>query len=167
MALRLIEGIPVDRARLRLTAQYQLTNRLSVGVEANPKDDDYGVLANYLVWTETESRPALMVGTSSDRIGTPEGRAYFATLSKSLRHATGLPISPYVGSAYGDFDDEFVLLGGLRIDWANRFSTTTMWDSDNLHHTADYSWENGWRTGIVVIEQDGDHYVGLTVGTSF
>ncbi|QDU86296.1 hypothetical protein Pla163_34470 [Planctomycetes bacterium Pla163] len=167
MALRLIEGIPVDRARLRLTAQYQLTDRLSVGIEANPKDDDYGLLANYLVWTETDARPALMVGTSSDRIGTPDGRAYFATLSKNLRQATGLPISPYLGTAYGEFDDELVLIGGLRIDWAERFSTTTMWDSDNLHHTADYVWENGWRTGVVVIEQDGDHYVGLSIGTSF
>lgn len=167
MALRLVESIPVDRARVRLTLNYAVTNRLTIGLEANPKDDDYGVLANWVAWTEKGARPALILGTSSDRIGTPNGRAYYATFSKSLKRETGLPIAPYVGTAYGEFEDEFELVGGLRISWTDRLSTTSMWDGVNLHHTLDYAWENGWRTGLVLVEQDGEYYGGLTVGTSF
>ena len=40
-----------------------------------------------------EDRPAVILGTSTDRIGTPSGRAIYATASKDLEHLTGLPIA--------------------------------------------------------------------------
>ena len=40
-----------------------------------------------------------MFGTSSDRIGTPEGQAYYVTLSKDLSTVKDWPIAPYVGAA--------------------------------------------------------------------
>jgi len=166
VAMRLVEGIPVDRARLRFTVQYAITPRLAVGVEANPNDDDYGLIANWVAWTEDEWRPALIVGTSSDRIGTPDGRAYYATFSKSLRRETGLPIAPYLGTAFGEFEDDWELIGGLRISWTDRLSTTSMWDGENLHHTLDYAFDE-WRAGLVLVQQDDDHYAGITLGTTF
>jgi len=170
----LIEGIPVDRARARLTGTYSVTDRLMVGIEINPYDDgdldpddwDVGPLVNYRALDETESRPALIIGTSSDRIGTPDGRAYYATLSKSLHRWTGLPVAPYVGTAFGEFEDEWELIGGLNIRWADRWTSTHLWDGENLHHIVDHSLGTGWRAGFVVAEQDGDYYAGLTVGVS-
>jgi hypothetical protein len=159
-----VEGIPVDRARLRFTATYAINERLSLGIEANPLDDDYGPLANWRVLDETARRPALILGTSSDRIGTPSGRAVFATLSKDLESWSGLPIAPYAGIAFGDYagiafgeyEDEWREVAGLRIRWAERLTTTSLWDGVNLHHTIDWAFDGGWRAGAVVVEQEGD-----------
>ena len=63
-----------------------------------------GLLVNWRAVEETASRPMLMLGTSSDRIGTPSGRAYYATLAKDLERHVGLPVAPYVGAAWGEFD---------------------------------------------------------------
>jgi hypothetical protein len=163
--LRVIEGIPVDRARLRITATYALTEVLSVGLEANPRADDYGVIANWRAWSETARRPALILGTSSDRIGTSSGRAYYATLSKDLEHAVGLPVAPYLGAAFGEFEDEWELIGGVRVRWAEEWSSTHLYDGVNIHHLLDRELGR-YRVGLVVAEQDGDHYVGLSLGTS-
>ena len=163
----MIEGIPVDRARLRITAQYAVTERLSVGVEVNPLDDDVGPIASWRVLDETRRRPALILGTSSDRIGSTNGRAVFATLSKDLQAWTGLPVAPYVGTSYGGFEDEFELIGGLRVRWLDRLASTSLWDGENLHHTVDWTFDGGVRVGAVVVEQDGTHYLGATAGVRF
>ena len=87
--MRVIEGIPVDRARIRFTVAYSVTERFTLGLEANPKDDDYGPIANYRLLDETEFRPAIVLGTSSDRIGTPSGRSYYAMAAKDLNGLIG------------------------------------------------------------------------------
>lgn len=157
----------MDRAKWRNTLTYQATSRLSVGVEVNPLDDDVGLLANWLVLEETASRPALMVGTSSDRIGTPSGRAYFATLSKDLEAWTDLPVAPYVGASYGEFDEEVVAIAGLRVRYGADWSSAHLWDGHNLHHIVDRVLDERWRVGVLLAEQDGDVYAGLRVGVSF
>ncbi len=166
LSVRLIEGIPVDRARLRFTLTYQVTDALRVGVEANPKDDDYGALLNYRVWSEEGWRPALIVGTSSDRIGTPSGRAYYATFSKDVEQEIGLPIAPFIGPAFGEFEDEWRLVGGVNVRWTERITTMHTWDGENLHHMANHAFD-GFSLGIVVAQQDSKYYVGGTFNISF
>ena len=112
--------------------------RLSVGVEYNPRPDDKSVLANAVVMGETERRPALMLGTSSDRIGTPEGQSYFATLSKDLEAAIGWPVAPYLGAAYGTYENDLRAVGGLRIRFERGFSSTLIHDGKELHPTVSY-----------------------------
>jgi hypothetical protein len=108
-----------------------------------------------------------MLGTSSDRIGTPRGRAYYATLSKDLEAATGLPIAPYAGACYGTFDDELVGIAGLRVRWSERFSSTAMWDGHELHHVLE-TWIGERHTlGVVVAQVEGESDVGLTYSVSF
>lgn len=165
--MRWIAGIPVDRARWRLTATYAFTERFSAGVEWNPLDDDVGPLANWRVVDETEHRPALIVGTSSARIGTSSGRAYYATLSKDLEGFTGLPIAPYGGIAWDGGDEEWKAIGGLNVRWAERWSSVHLWDGENLHHLLDYLLPGGSQVGVLVAEQEGDYYLGLRVGLSF
>ena len=74
---------------------------LSGGVEYNPRVGQWSPLANWLAVPETRNRPAVMVGTSSDRIGTPSGQSFYGTVSKNLRREIRLPIAPYFGVAYG------------------------------------------------------------------
>ena len=159
--------IDVDRAKQRTTLTYQVLPQLSLGAEWNPKGDDLGPLANWRGVDETERRPALILGTSSDRIGTPDGRAYYATLSKDLEHALGLPVAPYAGASYGEFDDELVGIAGLHVRWTPSVGSTHLWDGHNLHHVLAHAFADGPSVGLVVAEQDGDYSLGVTVSTSF
>ncbi len=68
-------------------------------------------LANLLAIRETGNRPALVLGTSSDRIGTLSGQAFYATLSKNLKRETGLPIAPYGSVVYGTDEDRVRPIG--------------------------------------------------------
>ena len=128
----------IDRAQLRTTLTYAVLPRLSLGVEYNPNADEVGPLANVVAVTETQRRPALIFGTSSDRIGTPDGRSYFGTLSKNVEPWLGAPIAPYAGLAYGTFDDELRVIGGVWGGLGKRFAGTLIWDGVNLHPTVDY-----------------------------
>jgi hypothetical protein len=143
-----------------------VTERFSLGLEANPKDDDYGPIANYRLVDETEFRPAIVLGTSSDRIGTPSGRSYYAMAAKDLNALIGVPVAPYVGIAYGEFEEELEFIAGTQIRWLDRLTSMHLWDSENLHHTVDWAWDGGYRTGIVVAQQDSKYYVGVSVGVS-
>ncbi|MBL8858039.1 MAG: hypothetical protein JNL28_06020 [Planctomycetes bacterium] len=151
---------------MRTTLTYALNPELRLGVEYNPLADDVGVLANWRAVKETENTPALMFGTSSDRIGTDSGRSYYGTLSKDLEHAIGLPIAPYAGLSYGEADDELVGIGGLSIRWSDKVSSVHLWDGHNLHHVLERSFERS-SLGLVVVDLDGSFYVGLSWNISF
>jgi hypothetical protein len=166
LAARWLPGFPVDRAELRLTATYAVMPNAFVGIEYNPLADDVGPLVNWRIVSETLQRPAVMVGTSSDRIGTTHGRAYYVTVAKDLQHYTDLPVAPYVGTAYGDFDDEWTLIAGLGIRWAPGWMSTHSWDGYNLHHMLDRFYETGRRIGVVLVEQESDYYAGVSIGVS-
>jgi hypothetical protein len=126
--------IDTDRARVRTTLMVPVTSRLSLGVEYNPLADDVNPLANWVAVTETELRPAMILGTSSDRIGTPSGQAYYATFSKDLKPHLGLPVAPYVGASYGTYDDTLEPIGGLNIRYTKRLSSMHLHDGHRAHH---------------------------------
>jgi hypothetical protein len=129
----------IDRAKWRNTLTYQVTPRLSVGIEYNPLAGKVSPLANFVALTETEKRPAIILGTSSDRIGTPSGQSFYATASKSFERETGLPIAPYVGVAYGTFENRLRVIGGLNVYFTNSFSSTILFDGVRVHPTFTYA----------------------------
>ena len=79
-----------------------------------------------------------MFGTSSDRIGTPDGQAYYFTLSKDLSTVNDWPIAPYVGAAYGTYDNKLRAMGGLYIRLPRNFASTLIYDGVNFHPTLEY-----------------------------
>ena len=129
----------IDRAKWRNTLTYRFHPRFTAGVEYNPLAGKVSPLANLVALTETHTRPALILGTSSDRIGTPSGQSFYATFSKSLKHQTGLPIAPYFGVAYGTFEDRFRAIGGLSLTFSDRWSSTILFDGVRVHPTANYT----------------------------
>jgi hypothetical protein len=129
----------IDRAKWRNTLTYRFHPRLTAGVEYNPLAGKVSPLANFVAITETHSRPALILGTSSDRIGTPSGQSFYATLSKSLKHHTGLPVAPYIGVAYGTFEDRTRVIGGLNISFRERLSSTILFDGVRVHPLLTYT----------------------------
>ena len=135
-------------------------------MEYNPLDDDVGALINWRAVEETRRRPALILGTSSDRIGTPDGRAVYGTLSKDLEHLTGLPVAPYAGAAFGEADDEWVFIGGMGVRWPEGLRSTHIYDGENLHHVLTRRFGD-WTLGVVLAEQDDGHHLGISVGLDF
>src|SRR5712692_11031122 len=90
----------IKRASVRTTLTYRLVPTLTAGVEYNPRAGKVSPLANWLAIPEAKNTPAVILGTSSDRIGTPSGQSFYATASKNLKRETKLPIAPYFGIAY-------------------------------------------------------------------
>ncbi|MCA1591779.1 MAG: hypothetical protein LC754_03815 [Acidobacteria bacterium] len=129
----------IDRATWRNTLTYRFHPRFTAGVEYNPLAGKVSPLANIVALTETNNRPALILGTSSDRIGTPFGQSFYATLSKNLRRETGLPLAPYVGVAYGTFEDRARIIGGLNISFNEHWNSTILFDGVRVHPTATYT----------------------------
>ena len=129
----------IPRASLRTTLTYRVHPRVSLGVEYNPRADDVGPLANVVAITETERRPSLIFGTSSDRIGTPSGRSFYATVSKNLSDEVKLPIASYVGVAYSTYEDRFLPLAGLTVNWTESLSSLVIFDGVKVHPTLTYA----------------------------
>ena len=129
----------IDRAKWRNTLTYRFHPRFTAGVEYNPLAEKVSPLAKLVVVTETHHRPALIVGTSSDRIGTPSGQSFYATVSKNVKHYINLPVSPYVGVAYGTFEDRARVIGGLNITIDERWSSTILFDGVRVHPLLNYT----------------------------
>jgi hypothetical protein len=129
----------IDRATWRNTLTYRFHPRITAGVEYNPLAGKVSPLANIVALTETDKCPALILGTSSDRIGTPYGQSFYATFSKSLEQQTGLPVAPYVGLAYGTFEERARVIGGLNINVTERWGSTILFDGVRVHPTANYT----------------------------
>ena len=150
LGVRYIPSGVIDRARLRTTLLYRLTQDLQLGVEYNPFADEVGPLVNYRAVRETRNRPALSFGTSSDRIGTPFGRAYYATLSKDLEPQTRLPVSVYFSALYGTFDDEWVYPFGVNVRLGRQWTFTPQYDGHASHGLLTYAWDRYSVTGVLV-----------------
>ena len=153
----------IDRAKWRNTLTYQVAPRFSVGVEYNPLAGKVSPLANFVALTETEKRPAIILGTSSDRIGTPSGQSFYATASKSLEGETGLPIAPYIGVAYGTFENRARVIGGLNVSFTNRLSSTILFDGVKIHPLVNYTYQRH-QFGFLLTEGKKP---GLTYSISF
>jgi hypothetical protein len=129
----------IDRAKLRTTLTYTFLPGLSAGLEYNPVAGKISPLANWLAISETATRPALILGTSSDRIGTPSGQSFYATFSKNLRRETRLPIAPYAGAAYGTYEDRWRAIGGLSVGFTERVTSLVIFDGVHVHPTLSVS----------------------------
>jgi hypothetical protein len=144
----------IPRAAVRTTLTYRFTSRLQLGIEYNPRAHEVAPLANFLVLTETRRRPALMLGTSTDRIGTPSGQSFFATVSKNLRRETGLPIAPYLGAAFGTYDHRLRPIGGLSILLSRKFSILATYNGVNVHPVLIFTHERHALSLIMVKGRD-------------
>jgi hypothetical protein len=144
----------IPRASVRTTLTYKFLPNLSGGIEYNPRADKVSPLANWLVISETKNRPALILGTSSDRIGTPSGQSFYATVSKNLKRETKLPIAPYFGFAYGTYQDRLRPIGGLNIGLTERWGALVIFDGVRLHPMLNFSQGRHVFSLILVHGQD-------------
>ncbi|MDX2472596.1 MAG: hypothetical protein QNL91_02715 [Candidatus Krumholzibacteria bacterium] len=126
----------VERARWRFTLNYKLVRNLQVGVEFNATIAEFTPLATLFVLTETAGRPAFFLGTSSDRIGSPEGtQAYYATTSK---HLPGLGTTGYFSVNYSEWDDRINVPFGAAQELGRDFAVRYMYDGEKSHALLDH-----------------------------
>lgn len=161
---RVIPG-SVRRAQLRTTLTYRLTPRLQAGIEVNPRstEEKANPLVNWLAIPETANTPALIVGTSSDRIGTPGGQSFYATASKNLKRETRLPIAPYFGVAYGTYQDRLRYIGGLNIGFTEHSGALVIFDGVHVHPLLNFSYRQHVFSFILVRGKEP----GLSYSISF
>ena len=118
---------------------YRWHPRFHIGLEYNPRVGEVHPLVTAIPVTETLNRPAIILGISSDRIGTPRGTSFYATASKDLEYWTGLPIAPYAGVVYGTYEKRFRPIGGLNIRLPRNFTSLMQFDGVHLHPSLTYS----------------------------
>lgn len=161
--VRYVGGV-IDRAKVRLTTSYQMHPRFSAGIEVNPLKPEVTGIANWLIFSETKKLPAIIAGTSSDRIGSPHGQAFYVTASKSLQPQIKLPIAPYAGVAYGTYRDDVRPIAGVEISPLEWFSTTTLYDGRNVHQLFNLHIDAHSTVSLLFIK--GKHF-GLSYGLRF
>ena len=137
---------------MRTTLTYRFTPRLQAGIEVNPRSTEEKVnpLMNWLVVPEGTRTPAVIVGTSSDRIGTPGGQSFYATASKNLKRETRLPIAPYFGLAYGTHDDKLRPIGGLNIGFTESVTSLVIFDGVHVHPVVNWSYKGNVFSFLLV-----------------
>lgn len=106
----------------------------------------------------------MILGTSSDRIGTPHGYSFYVTASKNLEKELNLPVAPYVGAAFGTFEDELRAIGGVQIRWSDIVSSMHTHDGKNIHHLLGATIAERHTLGLIWVDHE---HVGLTYSVSF
>lgn len=120
--------------------------RLQVGIEYNPGADEVGFIGNLTIAEETETHPHASLGTSSDRIGTPEGfQCYYMTIAKSFP-STGL--GAYVSFNYSEFEDGVNFPFGVSYDIRPDLRALFMNDGRKSHGLLTYQDET-WSVSLL------------------
>lgn len=71
----------------------------------------------------------ISLGTSSDRVGTPEGyQAYYATIAKGFGRS-----HPYVSLSYSEFERKILIPFGIDVAICEEFSLLAMNDGRKSH----------------------------------
>lgn len=138
---------------------YRVNADLQLGVEYNPLADDVGPLLNWRAVREEDGHPAVILGTSSDRIGTPSGRAFYLTVSKSLAEGVGI----YVGASYSQFEKKVLIPAGVSLQFDERWSSLLVYDGVNFHPMVTYSWD---RYGVTLLYAN-TRYPGFNFSVGF
>lgn len=128
----------IDRPRWRVNAAARVTPRLSLGLEWNPVVKEVSPTFNWIASLETEKHPMVSFGTSSDRIGTPEGnQAYFVTFAKGFGK-----FAPYVSVNYSEFEQGFNFPFGVNIWLHPNWDLLPMHDGRRTHLLLTYKQPN-------------------------
>jgi len=144
-----------------LTGNYRVIPRVQIGIEYNPVVSEVVPLATVFLVTETERRPALFLGTSSDRIGSPEGtQSYYLTASKL---APKIPVSVYGSINYSEWDEGVNFPFGAEWYVYGGYSARFMYDGNQPH--AVVSWF-GERFGVSLMAVWLDTF-GISVAGGF
>lgn len=137
--------------------------RLSLGAEFNPGVAELGPLVSAILLTESVRRPALSAGTSSDRIGTPEGTtSIFLTAAKRSSNAR-IPVSVYASLNWSEYDDGFNLPFGGTLHVGEDWVLRGMYDGRRTHLLVGFTHDRWTWTALLVRFE----HLGLAISTGW
>lgn len=102
-----------DHGKYYMNLGYQVTDSLRLGVDWRPLTGDVSPLVNWRALSETDSRPALILGMSNDDFGNINSDSYYGTFSKHVGTFKDINISLYGGATYIENLGEIRPVGGL------------------------------------------------------
>jgi hypothetical protein len=101
---------------------------------------EVGPLASVFLLTETDRVPAVFLGTSSDRIGSPEGtQSYYLTASKLPPR---VPVSVYASLNYSEWDEGINYPFGAEWLIGRGLSARYMYDGQRSHMVGSWFGDN-------------------------
>lgn len=165
LTVRVVPGI-LERARWRNNLAYSLRHDLTIGIEYNPLAQDIHPTLNWRLVDETQTRPSVMLGTSSDRIGTPHGTATYLTIAKSLKPQTGLPIAPYAGVNYSSYNNRFSFIGGMNVQLTPKLSLMAIYDGVATHGALSFT-EGRHTFSLLAVDLDDEWNFGAGYSVRF
>lgn len=140
---------------------YRLTPRFQAGIEVNAAVGEADPIANWFASTETDRLPAVIFGTSSDRIGSPKGKqAYYVTFSKQIGEH---PIAPYFSINYSTTDRGWNVPFGASILVGKQLTLMPMYDGHAAHTMLTWS---GGRESVSLIAAWNRRF-GIAFGYAF
>ena len=104
-----------------------------------------------------------MLGTSSDRIGTPSGQSFYLTLSKNIRGKDEPILAPYLAFTYGTYEDKFRVGGGLNVGFSQRFSSLIIFDGVHVHPMLSFDYRRHIFSFLLIRGRDP----GMSYSVSF
>lgn len=108
-----------------------MRHNLQIGVEVNPAAEELTPLLTWYWLTETHRRPALFLGTSSDRIGSPAGKqSYYLTAAKQLPRT---PLTVYASVNYSEWEGGFNFPVGAHAALPFNLALQPMYDGRRSH----------------------------------
>lgn len=129
----------LERPRWRSTLSYRVLPKLQVGLEVNPAASEVGPIATWFLVTESGQVPAVFLGTSSDRIGSPKGKQ--AVYLTAARNIDPVPASLYATVNYSTWDERLNFPFGANIEVLPGITLQPMYDGNRTHLLATYSAE--------------------------
>ena len=100
---------------------------------------EVGPIATWFFLPEQGKRPAAFLGTSSDRIGSPEGtQAVYLTVAKNL---DPIPMSAYASVNWSEWDDGINYPFGANFEIVPRVTIQPMYDGERTHLLGTYAAE--------------------------
>lgn len=111
-----------DASTWRHTIKYRIIPTLQIGLEINSKTGDVEPLISWLAIQETDTRPALILGSGTNGVSQPGSasddseRTFYATVAKHIFDVGDIGVSPYASLVYLGETDEFAGIYGVTLD---------------------------------------------------
>ncbi len=115
---------------------------------AHAPQEKLNPVGNYFLQTETDTKPGIVAGWSSDRIGTPQGMSYFVSAQKQLSGKLER-IAPYIGVAYSTYGREVLVPVGASIGVRENIVLVPMSDGKYSHTTLTWFGKRGESISLV------------------
>jgi hypothetical protein len=138
------------RPRVRTTLTGRVSERWQLGLEFNAQapQEKLNPVGNYFIQTETDTRPGIVAGFSSDRIGTPYGMSYFVSAQKQLGGDEG-KFAPYIGLAYSEYSHKILAPFGVSLALKPNLILLPMYDGKRSHTTLSWFSSNGLSISLI------------------